>query len=347
MTVLQSEIPPVKITRWTRTSRFGTPAVMLLFVFMFALPFMTALSNIRSVTDLLIFIILGSMWNLMGGYGGMESVGQQAYIGLGAYGLVVVSDQLGINIFLAVPLAGLIAGVIAFLISFLAFRLAGGYFAIGTWVIAEVVKLIITQFPSLGLGSGISLYAMSTFDKDLRIAVSYWIALGVTMLALLICVLLVRSGFGLGLTAVRDDPTAASTSGVDVSRAKRLVFVISGIGTGMAGAIIAISTLRVQPDSLFSVQWSVLMIFMVVIGGVGTIEGPIIGAIIFWGLREVLADYGSLYLILLGIIAIVFALFFRGGVWGIIQKRRRFSVFPTGYSASFGQPHEEHQERRT
>jgi len=320
---------------------------MLLFVFMFALPFMTALSNIRSVTDLLIFIILGSMWNLMGGYGGMESVGQQAYIGLGAYGLVVVSDQLGINIFLAVPLAGLIAGVIAFLISFLAFRLAGGYFAIGTWVIAEVVKLIITQFPSLGLGSGISLYAMSTFDKDLRIAVSYWIALGVTMLALLICVLLVRSGFGLGLTAVRDDPTAASTSGVDVSRAKRLVFVISGIGTGMAGAIIAISTLRVQPDSLFSVQWSVLMIFMVVIGGVGTIEGPIIGAIIFWGLREVLADYGSLYLILLGIIAIVFALFFRGGVWGIIQKRRRFSVFPTGYSASFGQPHEEHQERRT
>jgi len=320
---------------------------MLLFVFMFALPFMTALSNIRSVTDLLIFIILGSMWNLMGGYGGMESVGQQAYIGLGAYGLVVVSDQLGINIFLAVPLAGLIAGVIAFLISFLAFRLAGGYFAIGTWVIAEVVKLIITQFPSLGLGSGISLYAMSTFDKDLRIAVSYWIALGVTMLALLICVLLVRSGFGLGLTAVRDDPTAASTSGVDVSRAKRLVFVISGIGTGMAGAIIAISTLRVQPDSLFSVQWSVLMIFMVVIGGVGTIEGPIIGAIIFWGLREVLADYGSLYLILLGIIAIVFALFFRGGVWGIIQKRRRFSVFPTGYSASFGQTHEEHQERRT
>jgi branched-chain amino acid transport system permease protein len=336
MTTAPTEIPPVKVTRWTRTSRFGTPALIALFVIMFALPFLTALSNIRSVTDLLIFIILGSMWNLMAGYGGMESVGQQAYIGLGAYGLVVLADQLGISIFLAVPLAGIIAGVIAFLFSFLAFRLIGGYFAIGTWVIAEVVKLIITQFPALGLGSGISLYAMSAFDRDLRIAVSYWIALGVTVVALLICVFLVRSGFGLGLTAVRDDPTAAATSGVDVSRAKRLVFVVSGIGTGMAGAIIAISTLTVQPDSLFSVQWSVLMIFMVVIGGVGTIEGPIIGAFLFWGLREVLADYGSLYLILLGIVAIVFALFFRGGVWGLIQRRRRFSVFPTGYSTSFG-----------
>jgi len=336
MTMTRPELSPVKVTRWTRTSKFGTPGVLLVFVIMFALPFMTALSNIRPVTDLLVFIILGSMWNLMAGYGGMESVGQQAYIGLGAYGLVVLADQVGVNIFLAVPLAGLIAGVIAFLISFLAFRLTGGYFAIGTWVIAEVVKLIITQFPSLGLGSGISLYAMSAFERDLRIAVSYWIALGVTLVALLICVLLVRSGFGLGLTAVRDDPTAAATSGVDVSRAKRLVFVISGIGTGMAGAIIAISTLTVQPDSLFSVQWSVLMIFMVVIGGVGTLEGPIIGAIIFWGLREALADYGSLYLILLGIIAIAFALFFRGGVWGLIQRRRRFSVFPTGYATSFG-----------
>jgi branched-chain amino acid transport system permease protein len=176
---------------------------------------------------------------------------------------------------------------------------------------------------------------MSPFDRDLRIAVSYWIALVVTVVALLICVFLVRSGFGLGLTAVRDDPTAAATSGVDVSRAKRLVFVVAGIGTGMAGAIIAISTLRVQPDSLFSVQWSVLMIFMVVVGGVGTIEGPIIGAIIFWGLREALADNGSLYLIILGVIAIIFALFFRGGVWGFIQRRRRFSVFPTGYSTSF------------
>jgi branched-chain amino acid transport system permease protein len=326
----------VKVTRWTKTSRIGTPAITAVFLLMFALPFMTLLSNVRSVTDLLIFIILASMWNLMAGYGGMESVGQQAYIGLGAYGLVVLADQVGIGIFLAVPLAGLIAGVIAFLISFLAFRLAGGYFAIGTWVIAEVVKLIVTQFSSLGLGSGMSLYAMSAFDKDLRIAVSYWIALGVTILAVATCVLLVRSGFGLGLTAVRDDPTAASTSGVDVSRAKRLVFVISGIGTGMAGAIIAISTLRVQPDSLFSVQWSVLMIFMVVIGGVGTIEGPIIGAIIFWGLREILADYGSLYLILLGVIAIVFALFFRRGLWGLVQRRRRFSIFPTGYTTSFG-----------
>jgi branched-chain amino acid transport system permease protein len=309
--------------------------VFLVVVILVALPFMTALSNVRSVTDLLIFIILGSMWNLMAGYGGMESVGNQAYIGLGAYALVVIADQLGVNIFLAVPLAGIVAGVIAFFVSFLAFRLIGGYFAIGTWVIAEVIKLIVTQFPSLGLGSGISLYAMSAFDRDLRIAVSFWIALGVAVLAVLTCIVLVRSGFGLGLTAVRDDPTAAATSGVDVSRAKRLVFVISGIGTGMAGAIIAISTLRVQPDSLFSVQWSVLMIFMVVIGGVGTIEGPIIGAIIYWGLREVLADYGSLYLILLGIIAIVFALFFRGGIWGLVQRRRRFSVFPTGYSTSF------------
>jgi branched-chain amino acid transport system permease protein len=336
MAAAQTDLSQVKVNRWTRTSLIGSPVALLVILLMFALPYITALSNIRALTDLLIFIIIGSMWNLMAGYGGMESVGQQAYIGLGAYGFVVIADLLGVNIFLAIPLAGIVAGVIAFLLSFLAFRLVGGYFSIGTWVIAEVVKLVITQFPELGLGSGISLYAMSGFDKDFRIALSYWIALVVTALAVVVCVLLVRSRFGLGLTAVRDDATAAATSGVDVNRAKRVVFVISGIGTGLAGAIIAIQTLRVQPDSLFSVQWSVLMIFMVVVGGVGTIEGPIIGALIFWGLREALAEYGSLYLILLGVIAIVFALFFREGIWGIIQKRRRFSIFPTGYTTSFG-----------
>ena len=123
MAAAQTDLSQVKVNRWTRTSLIGSPVALLVILLMFALPYITALSNIRALTDLLIFIIIGSMWNLMAGYGGMESVGQQAYIGLGAYGFVVIADLLGINVFLAIPLAGIVAGVIAFLLSFLAFRL--------------------------------------------------------------------------------------------------------------------------------------------------------------------------------------------------------------------------------
>lgn len=325
------DAPTYTVKRWTRTSIIGTSGLGVVAILLAMLPFMVSLSVTYSLIDFFILLLLAMTWNMLAGYGGMVSVGQQAYIGVGAYAMVVFADTFGLNIFVTILLCAIVSAILAFPISFFAFRLVGGYFAVGTWVLAEVVRLIVVQFPQVGGGSGISFAAMSDIPKDLRIALSYWIALGAAVIVLAVCVWFVRSRIGLALTAVRDDVTAASTSGVRVQSVRRRVFIFAAAAAGVAGALVAISTMRVQPDSVFSVQWSAFMIFIVVVGGVGTLEGPIIGALIFWVLKQLLADYGPLYLIFLGVVGIVFVLFVKGGIWGVISRRRRIELFPVGY----------------
>ena len=315
-------------------SIFGTSGLGVVVVVLALLPFMVGLSVTYAMVDFFILLLLAMTWNLLAGYGGMVSVGQQAYVGIGAYAVVVFADTFNLNIVVTILLAAIVSAILAFPISFFAFRLVGGYFAIGTWVLAEVVRLIVVQFPQIGGGAGISLAATTDMPKDLRIAMSYWIALGAAVVVLVVCVWLVRSRIGLALTAVRDDVTAAATSGVRVQSVRRRVFIFAAAAAGVAGALVAISTMRVQPDSVFSVQWSAFMIFIVVVGGVGTLEGPIIGTIIFWVLKQLLADYGPLYLIFLGAVGIVFVLFVRGGVWGLVSRRKRLEIFPVGYRFS-------------
>ncbi|THG31558.1 branched-chain amino acid ABC transporter permease [Naasia lichenicola] len=320
-----------RVSRWTPSSAVGTSAGAVLIVALAALPYLINLATIYAMIDLFVLLILASTWNLLAGFGGMVSVGQQAYIGLGAYSLVTLADLLGVNVFLAIPIAAIVSALVAIPVSYLAFRLVGGYFAVGTWVIAEVFRLVTIQIPQVGGGAGVSISAMSGFPRDLRIAVGYWVALVCVVVVVGSCVLLVRSRFGLALTALRDDPTAAATSGVNVDASKRLVYLISAAGAGVAGTLIAISTLRVQPSGVYDVQWSAFMIFMVVIGGVGTLEGPIIGAVIFWLLKQALAEYGSAYLIGLGILGVLFVLFARRGIWGLVSRRGRVDLFPVGY----------------
>lgn len=335
------------VSRWSRGSRIGSGASIAMVVALAALPYLISLATIDALVDLFVFAILACTWNLLAGYGGMVSVGQQAYIGIGAYGVVTITNLLGADLFLAIPLAAVLGAVVAIPVSFLAFRLVGGYFAIGTWVIAEVLRLLTIQIPALGGGAGASLTPPDGVPRDLRIAVGYWVALAAVVAVVLACVLLVRSRFGLALTAVRDDAIAAASSGVDVQAAKRLVFVIAGGGAGLAGALLAVTSLRVQPDGVFSVQWTAFMIFIVVLGGVGTIEGPLIGAVIFWVARQVLADYGSLYLIGLGVVAVAFVLFAPRGIWGLLSRRGRVELFPIGYRLDLGSGLTGHGSRRS
>ena len=154
-------------------------------------------------------------------------------------------------------------------------------------------------------------------------------ALAVALVVVLGVYLLMRSRIGLALTAIRDEPTAAGSSGVRVTRAKRLVLVLAAVGCGLAGAVIVANTLRVQPGSIFSVEYSATMIFIVVIGGLGTIEGPIIGAVVYYLLQNSLADLGNWYLVIVGVIATAITLLAPKGLWGL--TRGRLSVFPTGY----------------
>lgn len=332
-TVRAVKSPPSRgsVSRWTRTSVFGTSGMLALVIGLATLPYLINLGMLYALIDLFILLILASTWNLLAGYGGMVSIGQQAYIGIGAYGLVTIADLLGVNVFLAIPIAAVISALVAIPVSYLAFRLVGGYFAVGTWVIAEVFRLVAIQIPEIGGGAGISLGALAGLPRDLRIAITYWVALVCAVIIVAACVLLVRSRFGLALTAVRDDPRAAATSGVNVQASKRLVFVMAAAGAGVGGALMALSTLRVQPDGVFSVQWAAFMIFIVVVGGVGTLEGPLLGVLVFWGLKQTLADFGPLYLILLGVIGVVFVLFIKRGIWGLLTPKGKVHLFPVGY----------------
>ncbi|HEY7593615.1 MAG TPA: branched-chain amino acid ABC transporter permease [Actinophytocola sp.] len=321
----------VTIRRATTSTRVGGGLLALGVVALAMLPYVIVPSQVFRFIDLLVFVVLATMWNLLAGYGGMVSVGQQAYIGIGAYGLVYLADQLGVDAFLAVPLVAVVAAAVAIPVSFLAFRLVGGYFAIGTWVIAEVVRLLTVQVDDLGAGAGTSLRSLSDIDRDLRIAYTYWFALGLATVAVVATYLLIRSRLGIALTAIRDEPTAAASNGVEVTRVKRIVFVVSAAGCGAAGAILALSSLGVQPDSIYSVQWTAYMIFMVIIGGVGTLEGPIVGAVLFYVLREWLAQFGVIYLVVLGAVAIAITLFVPQGLWGAVS-RGRLRLFAVGHT---------------
>ena len=130
--------------------------------------------------------------------------------------------------------------------------------------------------------------------------------------------------------AIRDSEPAAESLGVDSYRTKLLVYVLTAAGTGMVGALIYLQKARISPDAAFSVlDWTAYVIFIVVIGGIGTIEGPIIGAIVFYLLQNYLADFGAWYLILLGALGIVIMLFAPKGLWGLVAERYRSELFPT------------------
>jgi len=286
------------------------------------------------VTDFLInafiLLVLASMWNLLAGYCGLISVGQQAYVGVGAYSVLILAQN-GINPYAAIPAAVLIAGLIAVPVSFLVFRLRAEYFAIGTWVVAEVFFLALIRVRSLGGGTGTSLPGLALIDPALREAFTYWSALLIAAAALLASYLLLSSRMGLDLTAIRDNEVAARSVGVRVTTAQRIVYVVSAAGCGAGGALLIISQLNVLASAIFSVQWSAKMIFISLIGGVGSIEGPILGTGIFFAIQQSLAQLGAWYLILVGIVGIFVAMFLPRGVWGLISSRFHVQVFPVGY----------------
>jgi branched-chain amino acid transport system permease protein len=297
--------------------------------------------TMRSLVELMYLLALAQMWNLMAGYAGLVSVGQQAWVGLGGYALIVLADDLGVNPFLSVLLAGLIPLVIAIPTAALVFRLRGGYFAIGTWVVAEVFRLLVKSSTEwLRGGSGRTLNAVTPrfMERATREASTYLLAVLVGVGAVLLVYYLMRSRMGLGLSATRDSERGAASLGVNTYRIKLVVFVISAAVTGIAGALIYLNLLNIRPDAAFSVQWTAAMIFIVVIGGIGTIEGPIIGTILYFFIRQYLfdsplirqylSDSGEWGFILLGAIAVIMMLLAPQGIWGMLHTRFGWQVFP-------------------
>lgn len=284
---------------------------------------------LRLVGEFAYMLALAQMWNLLAGYGGLVSIGQQAFVGIGGYTLLVFSMNLQGNPFLGVLVGGVAAAVAALLVAPVLFRLRDAYFAIGTWVVAEVFRLLVSNVPAVGGGSGKSVTsALIAYPPQYREAMTFWIALALGVGSTLGAYLFLRSRPGLGLTAIRDSEVASESLGVRVRWLKLMVFVASAFGCGLTGALIYLTHLRIAPDSAFGIDWSAAMIFIVVIGGIGTLEGPIIGTVIYLLLRNLLGDYGAWYMIALGAAAIATMLKAPSGIWGIVVKRFDLRVFP-------------------
>ncbi|MGJ7508239.1 branched-chain amino acid ABC transporter permease [Variovorax sp. GT1P44] len=324
-----TNLPTFNVVRSTAASRSALWIAIALVVLAASLPFWGESSWMREFVEIACYFIFAMMWNLLAGYGGMVSIGQQAFFGFGGYVMLMLGNFAGLNPFIAIPLGALAAGAIAVPVSFVAFRLSGGYFAIGTWVIAEVFRLSFANVSAVGGGSGTTLTALRGIEKATRESVTYWMALACVVAAIALVYLFLRSKRGLALLAIRDNEVAAESQGIPVARMKLAVYVVAAFGAGLAGALYFVGNLRISPDAAFSVNWTAFAIFMVVIGGIGRIEGPLVGALIFWALNKFLSDYGTWYLLGLGVLAIVVTIFFKQGLWGFVQQRWGWSLFPT------------------
>ena len=332
------------VSTQTPASRIAAIAGAVLILVLIALPFIAGRSTIRDMFFILTMLVLAQFWNLLAGYGGLVSIGQQAFVGAGAYALFGSVILWGVDPVPAILFSGVAALIIAVPTAFFAFRLNGAYFAIGTWVIAEVVRLLVSQWKTLGGGTGTSLPRDATGDMwfvaaietalDVRTAaardiLAYWLALALALATIGGIYWLLRTRRGLALAAVRDNVEAAKSVGVDAGRMKWIVFLTSAFGTGLAGGLIYLQKARISPDAAFSVtDWTAYVIFIVVIGGIGTIEGPIIGVLVFFALQSLLADFGSWYLMTLGVLAIIIMLVAPRGLWGLLSARTGLHLFP-------------------
>lgn len=281
---------------------------------------------VRIFGEGLVLCALAILWNLLAGYAGRVSVGQQAFVGIGAYTMLGLSLYTALPPFWALPLVAVIGALASLPIALLVFRLKGHYFAIATWAMAEILRLVVMQIPALGGGSGTSLpgavLKAIAPDRALRSGLIYLAIFALFLLVLGGTLALMRARWGLALRAMRDSELAAESLGLKLGPLRLAVYCGVGGLTAALGGVILLQKLRISPDAAFSVQdWTAFVLFIAVIGGVGTLEGPILGTLVFLAFRETLADFGPVYLILLGLAGVATMLFAPRGLWGALGAR--------------------------
>ncbi len=264
----------------------------------------------RYLLQIFLYIALGEAWNLLSGFAGMTSLGQQLYVGLAGYALTVATTLWKLPFSLGLLLGAAVSAAVAALLSVLLFRMRGMYFAIATWVAAEAAQKIFLAWKYVGQGAGMTVRIVPYPDLY-RI---YFLALTVCILTLLFVSFLLRSRFGMGLMAMRDDPDAAAAVGVNLRGTRLAAYLIAAVLTALAGGVFFINKGVIYPESGFHVSWTVSSVFICIIGGSGTIAGPVIGAVLYVVLQEFLAHYPGWSNIMLGVITILVIRFLPGGL---------------------------------
>jgi branched-chain amino acid transport system permease protein len=336
----QSPVTPrtqVKVRRSTHSPILTIIGALALVCLLTAAPWIVPAEFATTLTNFFILVIMATMWNLLAGYAGMVSIGQQAFVGLGAYATLYFAIK-GLNPFVAIPFAALVCAALAVPVTYLLFRLRGGYFSIATWVVSDTALLIIGTIAVLGGGTGRTMPGLQNLSPSETAHFSYLATWFVALFVVTGTYFLLRSRTGLVLASIRDNEIAARSAGVNVRAARRSIFVIAAAGCGAAGAVLAISQPFIQPSNEFNLQWAAEMLFVSMIGGLGTIEGPIIGSIIFFFLQQTLQQQGVWYLIIVGALAVAIALWQPRGLWGAFRSRFHTELLPVGHWVEHAEP---------
>ncbi|BCG93632.1 branched-chain amino acid ABC transporter permease [Mesorhizobium sp. 131-2-1] len=324
-----SAVAPL-IERGTATSRIAAIAAALIIALLAIAPQFLSAGAVDRITALFIYVILAAMWNALAGFGGLVSVGQQVFFGLGAYFSIRLANA-GLNPFVALFVSAIVVGAASWPISLFMLRLKNGEFAIGMWVIAALTHLLVNLDRLVQGETGTSLISLNVYDASTRRVTIYWLALASMTALLAVLFGLLRGSTGAAIRAIRDNEDAAASIGVRVTGTKRLLFVLAAFGIGIAGALWLATSITFQPKTYFNVQWTAYMIFMVLVGGIGTFEGAILGALLFFLIETWFGSAGVWYLIGLGATALVFSLLLPRGLWGTLEERFGWRLLPVGY----------------
>lgn len=304
--------------------------LVLLLVLFAALALVPAFVGSDFWMNLIIMVIyaalLGQAWNILGGYGGQFSFGHAAFFGTGAYTIAVLQVQYGINPWVGLVAGGLLAAAVAGFIGFATFRygLKGSYFALITLAFAEVLRILSNSVPFTGAGVGL-LIDLDPSASNLQFATKagyFWLLLTMTFAAFLTAWWLGNSRFGAQLMAVRDNEDAARALGVDPFRVKMSAFLMSGLFSGLAGTFYAQYFLYLDPSIAYGSAVSVESLLVPIVGGLGTLFGPLFGAVALHTLsevtRELIGDLPGASLVLYGVLLVLVILFSPRGLAGLV-----------------------------
>lgn len=287
----------------------------------------------RTVTAVFMFIALAQGWNLIGGFAGYACFGQVVFFGIGGYTTAVLMTHLRLGFWVTLLAGGVLAALFGALIGLPLLRLRGHYFAIATLGVAEGMREVVTNIPSLtGGGSGITVPSVGTKAVTSYLGNDgfYVLFLLLAALSVLIAGLVARSRFGFALRAINQDEDAAAAVGVNTTRTKVLAFSLAGFISGLVGASYAFQQITIYPERLFDIELTVLMVVMVMLGGSGTVLGPVLGAVVLQFLSEWLRqNYTQVHTLILGAIIILAVVLLPQGIVSYVReawRNREFSL---------------------
>ncbi len=312
-------------SRWVRLAAIEAAVVFLLL----AAPRFLERGTLNDIWNVAFAVILASAWNLLGGFAGQVSIGYSAFIGIGAYTTALLALE-GVNPYATLPLAALLAAAFSFVVGLPTFRLRGPYFTIATIGVSEAVRVVAAGVSFTGGSSGLRMPAGS-FDFTRNYASMVILAVAVVALAAWVK----ESPFGSALAAIRQDIDAAEALGVHSTKYKLLVHALSAAIVAVAGSLFAINFQYISPNSVFDFRLSLSIVLMPIVGGLGTIAGPVLGALLFGYLQIKLLSSAALrdsYLFLYGAMLIAVMLFEPRGLLGLFHRLRR------GITRSFSKP---------